>query len=93
MESSSHKGIILRDITKTTSLAHPKPSCSFVSSAVSLIIWPMSLTASIFIPALVVAIFIEEQTLSVWAKLWGIDLISFHHLWSFPYEQGQKNPR
>ena len=60
---------------KTTSLAHPIESFSFVKSAVSLIISPINLTASILIPVLVEPTFTELQTLFVTFIASGIDSI------------------
>ncbi len=53
---------------KTTSLAHPKESLSFVRSAVCKIISPINLTASILIPVFVDPTFTELQMRSVSAK-------------------------
>ena len=49
---------------------------SFVRSAVSRTIRPISATASILIPAFVLATFTEEQTRSVTESASGIELIS-----------------
>ena len=61
----------------TTSFAHPRASRSAVSSAVFLMMRPISPTASILIPVLVEARLIDEHTKSVEANASGIELISF----------------
>ena len=60
-------------LQNTTSLAQPMESASFVSSAVSFIIFPSSLTASMFMPVLVEPTFTEEQTSSVSFIACGMD--------------------
>ena len=70
----------------TTSLAHPKESRSFVASAVSLIISPISLTASILIPVLVEPTLTELQIRSVQAKAFGIERIKSSSLRVIPFE-------
>ena len=64
-------------LQKITNFEQPILSLSFVFSAASRTISPMSFTASILIPFLVVPTFTEEQTLSVTANASGIDLINF----------------
>ena len=70
------KGLSSTALAKITSLAQPRPSRSFVSSAVLLTMTPISRTASILMPALVVATFTLEQTTSVSASACGMAAIS-----------------
>ena len=63
-------------LQKTTSFAHAMESCSRVSHAASLIICPISITASILMPVFVDPTFTDEQTRSVDASAFGMDLIS-----------------
>ena len=65
------KGLSSTAFAKTTSFAAPISE----SSAVSLIIRPISATAVMLIPDLVEPILTDEQTLSVSAKARGIELI------------------
>ena len=60
-------------LQNTTSFEHPIESLSFVSSAVSLMISPISLTASISIPVLVDPRLTELHTSSVSASACGIE--------------------
>ena len=62
-------------LQNTTSFAQPIESLPFVSSAVSLIIEPMRLTASMFIPVFVDARLTELHTLSVEDSALGIERI------------------
>ena len=69
------KGLSSGALQKTTSFVQPKESRSLVASAVSLMIRPISSTASMFSPHLVEPTFTELQTRSVWANAWGIEQI------------------
>ena len=69
-------GLSSTALQNTTSFAQPRPSRSFVSSAVFLIACPMSRTASMLIPAFVVATLTLEQTRSVSASACGMAAIS-----------------
>lgn len=63
-------------LQNTTSFAAPMQLSSAVSSAVFLIILPMSATASMFMPAFVEPIFMLEQTCSVLASASGMLFMS-----------------
>ena len=67
------KGLSSTGFEKTTSLAQPKASCSFVSSPRVLKIRPISATASMLIPALVEPTATELQTRSVVASASGME--------------------
>ena len=69
------KGLSSGALQNTTSLAHPRESCSLVACAVSRTISPMSFTASILIPVLVEPTFTELQTRSVLASARGMERI------------------
>ena len=62
-------------LQKTTSLAHPRESFSLVDSAVFSMISPISLTASILMPALVDPTLTELHTRSVSESAWGMERI------------------
>ena len=62
VEGAGHEGVVLTALAKTTSLAQPMPDESAVRSAVSLMTSPMRRTASMLMPAPVVATFTEAQT-------------------------------
>ena len=66
------KGLSSTALQNTTSLAQPRPSCSLVRWAVSLMIRPIRATASMLMPALVEPTFTLEQTKSVSARAWGM---------------------
>ena len=68
-------GLSSGTFAKITSFAQPMDCRSRVSSAVSRTTRPISATASILIPALVLATLTEEQTRSVSASACGIELI------------------
>ncbi len=69
------KGLSSGQLQKTTSFAQPMlPSCA-VSSAVRLMIRPIIATASMLIPALLVARFTDAQTFAVPASASGRALI------------------
>ena len=70
-------GLSSTAFAKITSFAQPRPSFEAVNSAVFFITFPISATASMFIPALVVATFTLEQTISVADKVSGIEAINF----------------
>ena len=70
----------------TTSLAHPSESSSLVYSAVSLIISPISLTASILIPVLVEPTLTELHINSVHARALGIERIRSSSLLVMPFD-------
>ena len=76
----------------TTSFAQPKESFSLVYSAVSFMISPISLTASILIPVFVEPRLIDEHTLSVLDKASGIDLISISSAGVMPFDTSAENP-
>ncbi len=65
------KGLSGTALVKTTSLAQPMPDESAVRSAVSLMTSPMRRTASMLMPAPVVAMFTEAQTRCVVARAAG----------------------
>ena len=67
------KGLSSTAFAKTTSLAQPRPSCSAVSSAVRLMISPISFTAFILIPARVEATLTLEQSSFVSLSTSGIE--------------------
>ena len=69
------KGLSSGALQNTTNFAHPMESWSFVSSAVSNTISPISLTASILIPVFVEPVLTEEQTFPVTANAFGIERI------------------
>ena len=69
-------GLSSTALQNTTSFAQPRPSRSFVSSAVFLIACPMRRTASMLMPAFVVATLTLEQTSSVSASACGMAAIS-----------------
>ena len=71
------KGLSSGALQNTTSLAQPKESLSFVASAVSFTIRPISSTASMFKPVFVDPTLTELQIRSVWARAWGIERIRF----------------
>ena len=73
-------------LQSTTSLAQPKESRSFVISAVSLMISPISFTASMLIPVLVEPTFTELQIRSVQAKAFGMERISNSSLRLIPFD-------
>ena len=62
-------------LQNTTNLQHPRESSSFVSSAVSTIISPISFTASMSIPVFVEPTFTELHTFPVEERASGMDLI------------------
>ena len=70
------KGLSSTALQNTTSFAHPKPSRPAVSPAVFLIVPPIRRTASMLMPAFVVATFTLEQTRSVVASASGMAAIS-----------------
>ena len=70
------KGLSSGALQKTTSLAQPRESLSFVCSAACLMIVPMSRTASMLMPVLVEPRQMELQTRSVTARASGIDSMS-----------------
>ncbi len=70
------KGLSSGGLQKTTSLAHPIESLSLVSSAVSRIMSPMILTASMLMPVRVEPTETEPQTLSVDDRASGIERMS-----------------
>ena len=67
------KGLSSTALAKTTTLAQPRPSLSAVSSAVFLIIRPISATASMLIPAFVEPTLTLAQTRSVAAMASGME--------------------
>ena len=69
------KGLSSTALAKTTSLAQPMPSASAVRRAVSLMMRPISATASMLMPAFVVATLTLEQTSSVVLRASGMDSI------------------
>ncbi len=62
-------------LQKTTSLAQPIESASFVRYASSLILLPIKLTASILMPVLDEARLTDEHTLSVAARAAGMEFM------------------
>ena len=86
------KGLSSGALQNTTNLAHPSPSRSLVSSAASLMIRPMSATASILMPLFVVPKLMEEQTLSVTASAWGIELMRVRSPGVVPFCTRAENP-
>ena len=64
-------GLSSGTLANTTSLAQARPPRSAVSSAACLMTWPMSRTASMLMPALVVATLTEAQTRLVVARARG----------------------
>ena len=79
-------------LQNTTNLAHPIQLSSFVSSAVSLIISPISFTASILIPVLVEPVFTELQTFPVEASAFGIERINNSSAAVIPFETSAEYP-
>ncbi len=79
------KGLSSTALAKTTSLAQPRESLSRVSSAVWRMMWPISRTAFILIPARVEAMFTLEQIRSVSLITWGMDRISRSSLSVAPF--------
>ena len=71
------KGLSSTALANTTTLAQPRPSLSAVSSAVFLMIRPISATASMLMPALVEPTFTLAHTRSVAAMASGMERISF----------------
>ncbi len=69
-------GLSSTALQNTTSFAQPMPSRSAVRCAVATMISPMRATASMLMPARVVATLTEAQTRSVRASASGIDAIS-----------------
>ena len=69
------KGLSSGALQNTTSFAQPMESFLAVISAVSFMISPISLTASMFMPVFVEPRFTELHTLSVEARASGMDLI------------------
>ena len=63
-------------LQKTTSFVQPEESVSFVYSAASRMISPISFTASMLMPVLVEPKLTELQTLSVLANAMGMERIS-----------------
>ena len=86
-------GLSSTALAKTTSFAQPIESSSFVFFAVSNITSPISLTASIFRPFLVVPTFTEEQTFSVSASARGIEFLKISSAGViFPCTRAEKPP-
>ena len=79
-------------LQSTTSLAHPRESLSAVTSAVSLTISPISLTASILIPVFVEPTFTELHMNSVCASACGIERIRSSSLFVMPLETTAEYP-
>ena len=79
------KGLSSTALQNTTSLAQPKPPRSAVRSAASLMMRPISATASMLIPARVEPTLTEEQTKSVMASASGIEAMSFLSAWVAPF--------
>ena len=71
-------------LQNTTSFAQPKESCSFVYSAVSLMISPSRRTASMLIPQRVEPTLTELQTFSVLDSAIGIERIKSSSAWVMP---------
>ena len=71
------KGLSSTALAKTTNFAQPIPLSEAVSSAVFLIIFPIRATASMLIPAFVVATFTLEHTSEVSDNVFGIEFINF----------------
>lgn len=69
-------GLSSGTLAKTTSFAQPMDCRSRVRSAVSRITRPISATASMLMPAFVLATLTEEQTRSVSASACGIEEMS-----------------
>ena len=67
------KGLSSTALAKATSLAQPRPSRSAVSRAVSVMISPISFTASILMPARVLATFTDAHTRSVRESASGME--------------------
>ena len=70
------KGLSSTALANTTSLAQPMPSASAVRRAVSLMIRPICATASMLMPAFVVATLTLEHTSSVVLSASGMEAIS-----------------
>ncbi len=85
-------GLSFAELQKQTSFAAPIPSLSLVNSADFLIISAIFKTASIFIPALDDARFIDEHSLSVTASASGIDSISNLSPFVKPFSTSAENP-
>ena len=79
-------------LQNTTSFAHPRQSFSFVSSAVSRIFSPRSLTASMFSPVFVEPTLTEEHTTSVTASASGIERIRFSSAGVIPLDTSAEYP-
>ncbi|SIN18252.1 Uncharacterised protein [Mycobacteroides abscessus subsp. abscessus] len=79
-------------LAKTTSLAHPKPWASAVSSAVSRITSPMVRTAFMLIPAREEPMSTEEHTTSVSARACGIEAIRARSAGVAPLSTRAENP-
>ncbi|KAF5061459.1 hypothetical protein DSECCO2_314880 [anaerobic digester metagenome] len=73
-------------LQRTTSFAQPRELFSFVASAVSRTISPISFTASMLIPVFVEPMFTELQTLSVAARAAGIERMSASSFGVMPFE-------
>ena len=71
------KGLSSTALANTTSFAQPRESCAAVSSAVFLMISPISRTAFMLMPARVEPTLTEEQTSSVSARASGMERMSF----------------
>ena len=70
------KGLSSTALQKTTSLAQPRESRSAVASAVRRMIPPISFTAFMLMPALVVPMFTLLHSRSVSASTWGMEASS-----------------
>ena len=70
------KGLSSGALHNTTSLEQPMLSCSLVASAVSLMICPISFTASILMPVRVEPTLMEAQRCSVARIAWGMERIN-----------------
>ena len=79
------KGLSSTALQNTTSLAQPRPSRSAVRAAVSLMMRPMSFTASILIPARVEPTLMLEHTSSVRSRASGMERISFSSARVIPF--------
>ena len=86
-------GLSSTGLQKITSLAQPRASLSFVSSAVFLTIIPMSRTASMLIPVLVEPTPNRAQTISVVANASGIESIKMRSARVAPLLQERSNHR
>ncbi len=86
------KGLSSGALQRTTSLAQPSESRSFVRSAVFLMISPMSRTASMSMPVFVEPTFTEEQTRSVTAMASGMERMSSSSAVVMPLETMAEKP-